>query len=127
MIARIQQDSDAQLHTTVPQLNRSFFVQVSVPVPLNKGEIFCYILFSIQRRKNYFAVVGKSRYGTYRIVYRELWVSKLSTCTNSSMCGSVSDPYSSDPDPAKNLNPDPDPSYFLPLSEFIFISGTSYL
>ena len=35
---------------------------------------------------------------------------------------SVSDPYSSnlDPDPAKNLNPDPDPSYFLPLSEIFF-------
>ena len=32
--------------------------------------------------------------------------------------GSVSDPYSSNPDldPAKNLNPDP--SYYLPLSEF---------
>ena len=23
------------------------------------------------------------------------------------------DPYSLNPDPAKNLNPDPDPSYFL--------------
>ena len=39
----------------------------------------------------------------------------------------VSDPYSSNPDPAKYLNPDPvpdpDPSYwyFLPLSEFFFI------
>ena len=43
----------------------------------------------------------------------------ISTC-------SVSDPYSLNPDPAKNLNPDldpipdPDPSYFLPLSEFFF-------
>ena len=36
---------------------------------------------------------------------------------------SVSDPYSSnpDPDPAKNLNPDPDPSYFFTLSEKIKI------
>ena len=39
---------------------------------------------------------------------------------------SVSDPYSLNPDPvpARNLNPDPvpdpDPSYFLPLSEFFF-------
>ena len=31
--------------------------------------------------------------------------------------GSVSDPYSSNLDPAKNLNPDPDPSYFFTLSE----------
>ena len=29
----------------------------------------------------------------------------------------VSDPYSLIPDPAENLNPDPDPSYFLTLSE----------
>ena len=40
---------------------------------------------------------------------------------------SVSDPYSSNPDPAKILNPDPvpdpDPSYFLPLSKFCFISS----
>ena len=38
---------------------------------------------------------------------------------------SVSDPNSSNPDPAKNLNPDPvpdpDPSYFLPLSEFFLL------
>ena len=32
---------------------------------------------------------------------------------------SVSDPYSSNPDPAKNRNPDP--SYFLPLSEFFYL------
>ena len=32
---------------------------------------------------------------------------------------SVSDPYSSNPDPAKNLNPDP--SYFFTLSEKIKI------
>ena len=38
---------------------------------------------------------------------------------------SVSDPYSCNPDPAKNLNPDLDPSYFLPLSEIFFI--TSYV
>ena len=31
---------------------------------------------------------------------------------------SVSDPYSLNPDPAKILNPEPDPSYFLPLSDF---------
>ena len=36
---------------------------------------------------------------------------------------SVSDPYSCNPDPAKNLNPDPDPSYFLPLSEIFFITS----
>ena len=35
--------------------------------------------------------------------------------------GSVSDPYSSNLDPAKNLNPDPDPSYFFTLSEKIKI------
>ena len=47
----------------------------------------------------------------------------------------VLDPYSSNPDPAKNLNPDPaknlnpdpvpdpDPSYFLPLSEIFFITS----
>ena len=41
---------------------------------------------------------------------------------------SVSDPYSLNPDPAKNLNPDPDPSYFLtlPVSEIGFFI-TSYL
>ena len=40
---------------------------------------------------------------------------------------SVSDPYSSNPDPAKNLHPDPVPdpvpSYFLPLYEFFFITS----
>ena len=42
---------------------------------------------------------------------------------------SVSDPYSSNPDPdsAKNINPDPDPvpdpSYFEPLTEFFFITS----
>ena len=30
---------------------------------------------------------------------------------------SVLDPYSLNPDPAKKLNSDPDPSYFLTLSE----------
>ena len=40
---------------------------------------------------------------------------------------SVSDPYSSNPDPdsAKNINPDPDPvpdpSYFVPLTEFFLL------
>ena len=43
---------------------------------------------------------------------------------------SVSDPMSSNlvPDPAKNLNPDPgpvpDPSYFLPLSDFFLLLHT---
>ena len=37
--------------------------------------------------------------------------------------GSVSGPYSLNPDPTKNLNPDPvpDPSYFLTLSEIFFL------
>ena len=43
------------------------------------------------------------------------------------LTSSVSDPYSSNPDPAKNLNSDPDPvpdpSYFLPLSDFFFITS----
>ena len=34
---------------------------------------------------------------------------------------SVSNPYSLNPDPAKNLNPNQDPSYFLTLSEFFFL------
>ena len=37
---------------------------------------------------------------------------------NIKLKSSVSDPYSLNPDPAKNLNPDP--SYFFPLSEFFF-------
>ena len=45
---------------------------------------------------------------------------------------SVSDPYSLNPDPANNLNPDqdpvpdPGPSYFLPLFEIFFKLLISY-
>ena len=40
-------------------------------------------------------------------------------CTLICLVTSVSDPYSFNPDPAKDLNPvpDPDPSYFLTLYE----------
>ena len=35
------------------------------------------------------------------------------------VAGSVSDPYSLNPDPAKNLNPDPDPGkFFSPTKKF---------
>ena len=49
-------------------------------------------------------------------------------CLVGSDSGRVQDPYSlnPDPNPAKNLNQDldpvPDPSYFLPLSEFFKIT-----
>ena len=39
---------------------------------------------------------------------------------DTSVEASVSDPYSLNPDPAKNLNPDPSHRYFLPVSEFFF-------
>ena len=47
-----------------------------------------------------------SSYSTDRQIPYELFL-------NWNVLNSVSDPYQLNPDPAKNINPDPDPSYFL--------------